>query len=227
MNINNNSGNVSHEFNLETHPNSINNRKNISDNLIKLISNYLNNPYDIEIGEMNMEFNKNDKAYVDLWVPVTFDINKHNFENSIKDFSYNSLDSRYDFYVYEFLYENYLFGSDVVQSFNDYENEIFPVLFFADRDNNIQKIIIDSWDSKYDNLLFGDYDVLRLELFNQLFSVIESNNSMYLNIKKDSQTVYYKVTMPVSTLDNYTRLTVKIFTRSELDKYLPISELKF
>ena len=174
-----------------------------------------------------MEFNKNDNAYIDLWIPVTFDINKNNFENSIKDFSYNSLNSRYDLNIYEFLYENYLFDSDMIQSFNNYKNEIFPVLFFADKDNNIQKIIIDSWDSKYDNLLFGDYDVLRVELFNQLFSVIESNNSMYLNIKQDSQTVYYKATMPASTLDNYTRLTVKIFTRSELDQYLPVSELKF
>ena len=80
------------------------------------------------------------------------------------------------------LYENYLFDSDDIQSFNSYENEIFPVLFFADRDNNIQKIVIDSWDSKYDNLLFGDYDVSRVELFNQLFSVMESSNSMYLNL---------------------------------------------
>ena len=56
---------------------------------------------------------------------------------------------------------------------------------------------------------------------------MESSNSMYLNIKKEPKTVYYKVIMPISVLDNYTRLTVKIFTRSELDQYLPISELKF
>ena len=227
MNIKDDSKNVTHEFNLENHPNSIGNRKKTSDNLIDIISTYLKNPYDIEIGEMNMEFNKNDNAYVDLWVPVTFDINKYDFEKLIKNFAYNSLDSRYNLHVYEFLYENYLFDSDDIQSFNNYENEIFPVLFFADRDNNIQKIVIDSWDSKYDNLLFGDYDVSRVELFNQLFSVMESSNSMYLNIKEDSHTVYYKVIMPVSTLDNYTRLTVKIFTRSELDQYLPVSELKF
>ena len=227
MNIDGDSNEVSQEFNLETNPNSINSRKDISDNLINLISDYLKNPYDIEIGEMNMDLNKNDNAYADLWVPVNFDINKANFENLIKNFTYNSLNSRYNLHVYEFLYENYLFDSKAVQSFNNYENEIFPVLFFADRDNNIQKIVIDSWDSKYDNLLFGDYDVSRVELFNQLFSVIESSNSMHLNIKENPQMVYYKVTMPVSILDNYTRLTVKIFTRSELDKYLPISELKF
>ena len=227
MNLDDNSKEISQEFNFENHPNSLNNRKTISDNLINIISDYLKNPYDIEIGEMNMDFNKNDNAYIDLWIPVTFDIDKHNFENLIKNFTYNSLDSRYDLHVYEFLYENYLFDCDDIQSFNNYENEIFPILFFADRDNNIQKIVIDSWDSKYDNLLFGDYDVSRVELFNQLFSVMESSNSMYLNIKEDSYTVYYKVIMPVSVLDNYTRLTIKIFTRSELDKYLPISELKF
>ena len=195
--------------------------------MIKIISDYLKNPYDIQIGEINMKFNKNDNAYVDLWVPITFDINENKFEKLIKDFPYNTLNSRKKMNIYEFLYESYIFDSSVIQSFNDYENEIFPVLFFADREGNIQKIIIDSWDTKYDDLLFGDYDVLRLELFNQLFSVIESNNSMYLNIKKDSQTIHYKATMPVSLLDNYTRLTVKIFTRYELDQYLPVSQLKF
>jgi len=33
--------------------------------------------------------------------------------------------------------------------------------------------------------------------------------------------------MPISVLDNYTQLTVKIFRRSDLDAYLPINELKF
>ena len=227
MNIEDSSREFTQEFNLENHPNSIKNRRGLSENFIKTVSDYLKNPYDIEIGEMNMKFNNNDNAYVDLWVPITFDINEGKFERLIKDFPYNTLNSRKKMNIYEFLYENYIFDSDEIQSFNDYQNEIFPVLFFADREGNIQKIIIDSWDSKYDNLLFGDYDVLRIELFSQLFSVIESNNSMYLNIKKDSQTIHYKATMPVSILDNYTRLTVKIFTRHELDQYLPVSQLKF
>ena len=227
MNMEANSSEFSQEFDLQNHPNSINSRKKTSENLIKIISDYLKNPYDIQIGEINMKFNKNDNAYVDLWVPITFDINENKFEKLIKDFPYNTLNSRKKMNIYEFLYESYIFDSSVIQSFNDYENEIFPVLFFADREGNIQKIIIDSWDTKYDDLLFGDYDVLRLELFSQLFSVIESDNSMYLNIKEDSQTVHYKATMPVSLLDNYTRLTVKIFTRNELDQYLPVSQLKF
>ena len=106
-------------------------------------------------------------------------------------------------------------------------NELFPVLFFSDRDGNIQKIVIDSWDSKYDNLLFGDYDVSRVHSFSQMFSVIESNKNMYLNITRGDRKVNYKITMPISILDNYTRLTVKLFSREKLDKYLPVSELKF
>ena len=50
---------------------------------------------------------------------------------------------------------------------------------------------------------------------------------MNLNINPNKEKIDYKVTMPVSVLDNYTRMTVKIFTREELDNYLPISELKF
>jgi len=50
---------------------------------------------------------------------------------------------------------------------------------------------------------------------------------MYLNITRGDRKVNYKITMPISILDNYTRLTVKLFSREKLDKYLPISELKF
>ena len=92
---------------------------------------------------------------------------------------------------------------------------------------NIQKIIIDSWDTKYDHLLFGEYDVSRINSFSPLLSVIQSDKNMNLNITKKEQEITYKVTMPVSVLDNYTRMTVKLFTRAQLDSYLPISELKF
>ena len=47
------------------------------------------------------------------------------------------------------------------------------------------------------------------------------------NINKKTIDIIYKVTMPVSVLDNYTRLTVKIFKRSDLDGYLPIDQFKF
>ena len=50
---------------------------------------------------------------------------------------------------------------------------------------------------------------------------------MNLHIDSNKRKIDYKVTMPVSVLDNYTRLTVKIFTRKDLDDYLPVSELKF
>ena len=95
------------------------------------------------------------------------------------------------------------------------------------QDGNIQKIIIDSWDSKYDNLLFGDYDVSRINSFEQLYSIIKSGKDIHLNINKSGMDLNYQVTMPVSVLNNYTRLTIKIFSRSDLDAYLPIDQLKF
>ena len=60
-----------------------------------------------------------------------------------------------------------------------------------------------------------------------MFSVLESNKNMYLNITHGDRIIDYKITMPESILDNYTRLTVKVFSREKLDKYLPVSELKF
>ena len=67
----------------------------------------------------------------------------------------------------------------------------------------------------------------RYEIFNQLFSVIESNNGLLFSLKNKEFNTNYKLTMPISVLDNYTRLTIKLFSRKELDTYLPITELKF
>ena len=67
----------------------------------------------------------------------------------------------------------------------------------------------------------------RIDNFMQLYSVIKSDDNMHFNINKKEMTISYDITMPVSVLDNYTQLTVKIFRRSDLDAYLPINELKF
>ena len=60
-----------------------------------------------------------------------------------------------------------------------------------------------------------------------MYSIINDNSDIQINLSNKKQVVNYKVVMPVSLLDNYTQLTVKVFTREKLDKYLPINELGF
>ena len=214
-------------FDLSKHPNGIKSKKELLDDLLEKLTTYLDNPYQIEVGDLNMTLNNYDNGYVDLFVPVNYKIKKRELDKLIKKMPYNTLDSKHQFYTVEFLYNDYLFDSNTVSMFNKYENELFPVLFFTNKDGNIQKILIDSWDSKYDNLLFGDYDVSRVDNFVQLYNLIGSDKDIHLNINKKTTDITYKVTMPVSVLDNYTRLTVKVFKRSDLDAYLPIIKFKF
>ena len=227
MGINNDSDSKSQTFDLSDYPGGIQNKKDLSESLLRVLHEFLLNPYNISIDKLEMAPNEYDNGYIDLFIPVTYSIKRLDLKKGIKKFPYNTLDSRDDIYVIEFLYDNYLFDSKSISSLNQHERELFPVLFFANRDGNIQKIVIDSWDSKYDHLLFGDYDVSRVNSFKSLFSVMESNKNMNLNINPNKEKIDYKITMPVSILDNYTRMTVKIFTREELDNYLPVSELKF
>ena len=49
---------------------------------------------------------------------------------------------------------------------------------------------------------------------------------MYLNMSSDTKLINYNVTMPLSILNNYTRLTVKMFSREDLDKYLTVDHLQ-
>tara|TARA_Y100001936_G_scaffold132555_2_gene129595 strand:+ start:573 stop:2318 length:1746 start_codon:yes stop_codon:yes gene_type:complete len=214
-------------FDLENYPNGIKSRKDLSIDLFEKLESYLSNPYQIDIGTLKMDLNQYDNSYVELNVPITYRFKKREFEKIIKKLPYNTIESTRDFYAVEFLYDDYLFDLQSINLLNRHESELFPVLFFTNRDGNIQKIVIDSWDSKYDNLLFGDYDVNRVNNFVQLYSIIKSGKDMHLNIDKNKIKLDYKITMPVTVLDNYTRLTVKIFKRSDLDAYLPIDKLRF
>ena len=227
MEIGDNSQISTKEFDLKKHPKSVSSRKEKTNKLIKIFSDFILSPYDINIGNIEMDINKNDNAYVDLYVPVSYLVRDDDLKKSLKNFKYNNQKNKPNVNIYEFLYENYSFDDEQLQYLYSNSSEIFPVLFFTDVNGNIQKIIIDSWDTKYDNLYFGDYDVSRYEIFNQLFTIIESNNGLLFSLKNKEFRTDYKLTMPISVLDNYTRLTIKLFSRNDLDKYLPVSQLKF
>ena len=227
MDINQSESIKTQAFDLSKYPNGVQSRKELLVDLVDKLDNFLLSPYLIEVGELKMDLNQTDNSYVDLNIPITYSFKRRDFEKMIKKMPYNTLKTKLESYIIEFLDDNYLFNNESINRFNRHENELFPVLFFANKEGHIQKIIIDSWDYKYDNLLFGDYDVERIDKFVQLYSIIKSNDNMNFNINKKEMTISYDITMPVSVLDNYTQLTVKIFRRSDLDAYLPINELKF
>ena len=227
MDINQSESIKTQAFDLSKYPNGVQSRKELLVDLVDKLDNFLLSPYLIEVGELKMDLNQTDNSYVDLNIPITYSFKRRDFEKMIKKMPYNTLKTKLESYIIEFLDDNYLFNNESINRFNRHENELFPVLFFANKEGHIQKIIIDSWDYKYDNLLFGDYDVERIDKFVQLYSIIKSNDNMNFNINKKEITISYDITMPVSVLDNYTQLTVKIFRRSDLDAYLPINELKF
>ena len=227
MDINQTESIKTQAFDLSKYPNGVQSRRDLLVNLIDKLDEFLINPYLIEVGELDMDLNQTDNSYIDLNIPITYSFKRRDFEKTLKKMPYNTLKTQRESYIIEFLNDNYLFDNESINRFNRHESELFPVLFFTNKLGDIQKIIIDSWDFKYDNLLFGDYDVERVDNFMQLYSIINSNDNMHFNINKKEMTISYDITMPVSVLDNYTQLTVKIFRRSDLDSYLPINELKF
>ena len=214
-------------FDLSKHPNGILTRRELQKNLFEKLNIFFDDPYKIDIGNLNMNLNDTDPSYVNLDVDITFNIDKRAFEKNIKKMPYNNLKSSKKSHIFEFLNDNYLFEPKFINDLNKHDKELFPVLFFTNKNGDIQKIIIDSWDVKYDKILFGDYDVERQNKFVQMFSIINNNNNVQVNLSSKKQNINYKVVMPVSVLDNYTQLTVKVFTRQDLDMYLPINELGF
>ena len=141
MDFSNQSEKNSKEFDLKKHPKSSYRRKEKTKELIDIILNFTSNPYEITIGDIDMQVNRTDNAYVDLSVPVSYKIKKDELNKLIKNFKFNTFKSNNLIETYEFINDNYTFNVQDKNLIYDFDNEIFPVLFFTDINGNIQKII--------------------------------------------------------------------------------------
>ena len=117
------------EFDLKKHPKSVSSRTDETNKLLQIFSDFMLNPYNINIGNIEMNVNKSDNAYVDLNVPVSYSFKESDFKKSLKNFKYNNQKNKPDINIYEFLYENYRFQDIQLQNLYSNSSEVFPVLF--------------------------------------------------------------------------------------------------
>ena len=78
-------------FDLSKHPNGILTRRELQKNLFEKLNVFFDDPYKIDIGNLNMNLNDTDPSYVNLDVDITFNIDKRAFEKNIKKMPYNNL----------------------------------------------------------------------------------------------------------------------------------------
>ena len=102
-------------FDLAKHPNGIVSRKDQQKNLLTKIESFFEDPYKIDIGELDMVLNPTDLSYVNLDVLISYNINKRDFEKTVKKMPYNVLKSTKTSNVFEFLNEDYLFENEFIR----------------------------------------------------------------------------------------------------------------
>ena len=75
-------------FDLSKYPNGIKSKKDLLNDLLQKLTIYLENPYQIDVDDLEMALNDYDNGYVDLSVPVSYKIKRRDLDKTIKKMPY-------------------------------------------------------------------------------------------------------------------------------------------
>ena len=100
--------------------------------------------------------------------------------------------------------------------------QIIPIYSFLDENEEIQLLIIDTWEKKYKNLSIGDNKVLHTNEYIPLYAIKTDSDNIYINLNVNTHIINYSFSVPYNTFGNYTRLIVDFMMEDELDQYINI-----
>ena len=196
--------------------------------LLKVFDDVLANPYNVMIGEMELNLTGSKDGTVNVQVPVEFSMKNQIIDEMLIDLPHFR-DVREDGMIfYEFSAEHYLFSDDLLDYLSKIEYQVTPIIFLNDKIGDVKLIIIDSWKDKYDNFKSDKIPIMRKREFEPLFSIIPGTNNIKMFIDPSISFGNYKFNIKGNDLGSYSKMTVKFILENKLDQYLEetISELR-
>lgn len=192
-------------------------------NLIKIIDQFLKNPYNVEIGEMDVKFNKYNREMVDVVVPVEYSVKNSLIQDLLLNIPHEKLINSSGLVQLKFPNSYFKFDSELVEKLAYMKYQVFPVLYFTSEKGELQQILIDTWKKKYSGIEVNDIPLIRVDNFTPLFSIKPSSNSIQMNIDVSNVMTTYQFSVPYNTFGKYTKLSIKFLLESQLDRYLSVT----
>ena len=100
--------------------------------------------------------------------------------------------------------------------------QIIPIYSFLDKDDEIQLLIIDTWEKKYKGLHIGDNQILHTNQYTPLYTIKSDSENIYINLNVETTIINYAFSVSYNTFGNYTRLVVDFMLEDELDQFLHV-----
>jgi len=207
----------SHNKELSKTPVEINTEK-----LNHILDKFLTNPYDITIGEMVVKLNDYDRDLIDFSIPIEFLINKDLVDDLLSDIPHNILYNKNGNLSIELLNSNFTFDQSLITKLATMRYQIIPIYSFLDKDEEIQLLIIDTWEKKYKGLHIGNSSILHTNEYTPLYTIKSDSENIYINLDVNTTIINYSFSVPYNTFGNYTRLIVDFMLEDELDQYLHV-----
>ena len=193
-----------------------------TDKLNMILDRFLTNPYDVTIGEMEVSLNEYDRDMMDFSIPIEFLINQDLVDGLLSDIPCNILYNKNGNISIQFSNNDFVFNQSLIRKLATMRYQIIPIYSFLDRDEEIQLLIIDTWEKKYKGLHIGNNQILHTNQYTPLYTIKSDSDNIYINLDVNTTIVNYEFSVPYNTFGNYTRLIVDFMLEDELDQYLHI-----
>ena len=187
-----------------------------------ILDKFLTNPYDVTIGEMVVGLNEYDRDMIDFSIPIEFIINQDLVDGLLSDIPCNILHNKNGNLSIQLSNHDFTFNQALITKLATMRYQIIPIYSFLDRDEEIQLLIIDTWEKKYKSLHIGDNQILHTNQYTPLYTIKSDSDNIYINLNVNTTIVNYEFSVPYNTFGNYTRLVVDFMLEDELDQFLHV-----
>ncbi len=188
--------------------------------LLELLDQVLVNPYDVQIGELQIQPDPSDSRRIIGEIPVEFSIRSTLAQDLLSNLPHQKKTNDNGNIMLQFSNNEFLFDDPLIDKLALMKYQVMPVVIFTNRIGTVQFFLLDSWNEKYMQLKPKNIPILHQSHFRPLFALTPGIDHIQMDLDVNGQTIYYSFSIPREIIGGYTKVTVKFMQENELDQLL-------
>ncbi len=188
--------------------------------LLQLLDQVLFNPYEVKIGELQIQPDPSDQRRIIGEIPVEFSIRSTLAQDLLSNLPHQKKTGEKGNIMLQFSNSEFLFDKPLVDKLALMKFQVMPVVIFTNKIGTVQFFLLDSWNEKYMQLKPKHIPILHQSHFKPLFALTPGLDHIQLDLDVTSQTIHYSFSIPREIIGDYTKVTIKFMQENELDQLL-------
>ena len=211
------------EFNLKSEESSVYHDSDVINRQLRsILEAFLVNPYDVLIGDLEVNLDKVDPTKIHASVPVEYSIKNALIQDLLTNIPHTKFTNNEGRVYIQFSNDQYLFENDFLQKFSTLQYSVFPVIFFTDKIGRPQVIVVDSKKKRFEGIRVPDVSVIRVENLKPMYSITPGKDHLQIILDVSSLVATYNMYLPREIFGNYTKMVIKFMSEDQI--YNSLSE---